>query len=320
MSISLDSSIVLEQQKVDNGSGGSVTCTNSDVQNQATATIACGPAGPNSSSTPADLFVNAADGDYHLKPSPPSPAIDTGASAALAGDESPTDLDGNPRVTDGNFDCVARRDKGAYETPAPSASIKAADSALLGDPVPFNGQISVDTPDLLSFDWTFSDGGSASSQNISHAFTAVGAQKATLKVTDPHGCSVTATHNITIGAKPEPPPPSPPPAHVAFTVGGSRKQKLGRFIAVTVGCPIQSCSAAATGSLTVPGAAKRFKLKKVTRALAAGSKATLKLALPKAGRKAAAKALRKHKKVRARISVTVTGGAGPAARRVSLHL
>jgi hypothetical protein len=322
MSIGVDSSIVLEQQKVDNAN--TVTCTNSDVQNQATSAIACGPTGPNSSSTPADLFVDASGGDYHLKPSPPSPAIDTGSSAALAGDESTTDLDGNPRVTDGNFDCVARRDRGAYEAPAPAASISAPDSAPFGSPVAFSGQISVETADLLAFDWTFSDGGTASSQNASHAFTASGAQQAMLKVTDPHGCSVTATHDIAIGAKPAPPagppPTSPPAGHVAFKLGGSKKQKLGRFIAVTVVCPTQSCAAAVTGSLNVPGAAKRFKLTKVTRSLARGRKTTLKLALSKAGRKAAAHALRKHKKVGARITVRVTGAAGPATSRVALHL
>jgi hypothetical protein len=60
-------------------------------------------------------FVNAAGGDYHL--SPGSPLIDTGDPATAQG----LDLDGNPLVTDGNGDGIARRDKGAFElqpTPA----------------------------------------------------------------------------------------------------------------------------------------------------------------------------------------------------------
>jgi hypothetical protein len=57
-------------------------------------------------------FVNAAGGDYHLRPG--SPLIDTGDPSMAQG----SDLDGNPLVADGNGDGVARRDKGAYEAPA----------------------------------------------------------------------------------------------------------------------------------------------------------------------------------------------------------
>jgi hypothetical protein len=57
-------------------------------------------------------FVNAAGGDYHLRTG--SPLIDTGNPSTAQG----TDLDGNPLVSDGNGDAIARRDKGAYEAPA----------------------------------------------------------------------------------------------------------------------------------------------------------------------------------------------------------
>jgi hypothetical protein len=323
MTITLESSTTVEPQKVDPNSGASVACNSSDVPNQTSTGFTCGPAGDNTFSTPSDLFVNATGGDYHLKASPLSPAVDTGSSAALDAGESTTDLDGHPRVADGNFDCTARRDKGAYELPPPTASITAPDQALLGAPVAFSGQISLDPPaDPLTFGWTFSDGGSASSQNVSHAFTALGGQQAALKVTDPHGCFVTATHGIAIAPQPtEPGPPaspapraSPAGSHsVRFRLGRGGKQKLGKFVTVKVTCPTDGCKASAGGSLNVPGAAKRYKLKNASRSLKAGTSTTLKLAVPKKARKAALHALRRHKKVTARLSIEVTSSSATPA-------
>ncbi len=59
------------------------------------------------------LFVNAGAFDFHLTPG--SPAIDAGDPAAPSSSESSVDLDGNPRVLDGNADAAARRDIGASE-------------------------------------------------------------------------------------------------------------------------------------------------------------------------------------------------------------
>lgn len=56
-------------------------------------------------------FVDPATGDYHLRPD--SPAIDAGEPGGLEPGESPTDLDGNPRIAGG------RRDLGAYEYQPP---------------------------------------------------------------------------------------------------------------------------------------------------------------------------------------------------------
>ncbi len=59
------------------------------------------------------LFVNAAGGNLRLQLT--SPAIDAGNNAAVPSGVT-TDLDGNPRIVDGNGDGNAVVDIGAYET------------------------------------------------------------------------------------------------------------------------------------------------------------------------------------------------------------
>lgn len=120
----IDSSIALEKQHTE--IGATITCTNSDLPSQVqspTATvgaIACGPSAGNTFTAPSLLFANAAAGDYHLRLG--SPAIDTGSTAPPAAGESAIDRDGNPRVLDGNLDCVAQRDRGAFELTGQSAA------------------------------------------------------------------------------------------------------------------------------------------------------------------------------------------------------
>jgi len=131
--IDLSSSIVLDALQSEDfqpTANASVSCHDSEVpllareKNGAFGAIACDAQGANATTSPEALF--AAPGDYHLAAS--SPARDTGALAPLAADESATDLDGNTRVLDGDADCNARRDRGAYElttgacAPAPTAT------------------------------------------------------------------------------------------------------------------------------------------------------------------------------------------------------
>ena len=66
-----------------------------------------GAGGDNKNEDP--MFANADDGDFRLKP---GPCIDTGDNNAVT---VATDLDGNPRVADGNGDGNAVVDMGAYE-------------------------------------------------------------------------------------------------------------------------------------------------------------------------------------------------------------
>jgi hypothetical protein len=94
--------------------GGPLTCTTTDT---GTVIGPFGPtcvAGPNGNTTSAAtaLFADVAGGDYRLKAG--SPAVDTTSTTALEAGEA-TDIAGAARVLDGNGDCVARRDRGAYE-------------------------------------------------------------------------------------------------------------------------------------------------------------------------------------------------------------
>ncbi|MCK9462006.1 MAG: DUF1565 domain-containing protein [Proteobacteria bacterium] len=58
------------------------------------------------------LFIDAESGDLHLQST--SPCIDTGSNDAVP-DDVTTDLDGNPRIVDGDSDSTATVDMGAYE-------------------------------------------------------------------------------------------------------------------------------------------------------------------------------------------------------------
>lgn len=78
------------------------------------------------------MFVNPAS-DFHLLAT--SPLVDAGTPGVLGGAESPTDLDGNPRLADGNGDSTARRDLGAFEytPPAPPGGGAATPRSFFGD-------------------------------------------------------------------------------------------------------------------------------------------------------------------------------------------
>ncbi|MDA0163154.1 hypothetical protein OM076_22970 [Solirubrobacter ginsenosidimutans] len=66
--------------------------------------------------TIAPQFAGLGTAPFALAPG--SALVDTGSDAPLAADESAWDLSGDPRISDGTGDCVARRDPGAYETAA----------------------------------------------------------------------------------------------------------------------------------------------------------------------------------------------------------
>ena len=103
-----------------------------------------------------------------------------------------------------------------------------------------------------------------------------------------------------------------PDKTITATLSAKKKQKLKKELVIDVTCPQEACTAAASGSLTVPkvSASKRYKLKKVSKSLKAGEKGKLKLKLSKKVRNKAKRALRKRKKVSAKVTVSATDAAG----------
>ena len=114
--VSLRNSIALEKQQVEGNSVATVKCTASIAPPQeesvASGTVECGPTTENLFAPTSQVFVDGLD--WHLRPG--SPAVDSGLEGELP---SETDLDGLPRILDGNGDGNAVIDRGAYELPTP---------------------------------------------------------------------------------------------------------------------------------------------------------------------------------------------------------
>jgi hypothetical protein len=107
------------------------------------------------------------------------------------------------------------------------------------------------------------------------------------------------------------PPPGPDTRAPDATLARATTQKLGPTVGVTVACgAAEECIVSAKGSLSVPGAARSYALKAARKRLAAGRRAAMKLKLPSKGRSAASRALRRRKKVKATVLVTVADAAG----------
>ncbi len=77
-----------------------------------------------------------------------------------------------------------------------------------------------------------------------------------------------------------------------------------------VSCGSEACRAVASGSVSVAGAAKVFRLRSTTKQLGAGRKAKLELRIPGKALRAIRKALRRARKVTAKIELRVDDAAG----------
>jgi hypothetical protein len=93
------------------------------------------------------------------------------------------------------------------------------------------------------------------------------------------------------------------------TLVADRVQTLGKTLAVSIGCKNEACVVSAAGVLKVKGA-RPVAIAKVSRSLLQGTLPALKLKLSNKARTAAARALRKGKKVTAEITVTARDAAG----------
>jgi len=207
--VAVTDSILVETPDTLQGQTGaaSVTCDHTNVPPTLTPSIACGAAGGNTFADPAALFVDGATQNYALRST--SPAIDAGTPGALPADEITTDRNGSPRDVDGDYDCVARPDQGAYEVQgqgntAPTVTGSGPASGAFATALAFSavGADAEDAPSALSYAWTFSDAGHATGATTQHAFGASGSQSATVTVSDSHGCTATSEVPVTIAAAP----------------------------------------------------------------------------------------------------------------------
>jgi hypothetical protein len=107
-------------------------------------------------------------------------------------------------------------------------------------------------------------------------------------------------------------PPTKDTTAPAAKLTGPKTQKLGRTVATTLSCgAAEDCIAAAKGALSIRRTARRYALKPVRpRTIERGKQSLLRLRVPSKTRVAATRALRRGKKVRAIVTVTVADAVG----------
>jgi hypothetical protein len=184
-----------------------------DHSNYASTLVSPGGAiNPGTGNLNADpRFADPSNANFH--PRHDSPLLDMGD-----GPEPPdaTDLDGLPRVVDGDALGGPLPDIGAfeYQHAAPVAAISAPATGTAGVPLELSGAGSsdLDGGDALTYAWSFGDGGVATGGTAAHSYAAPGTYLVTLRVTDPTGQEAMATKEITVGA--------PTPAGGGGTTGG----------------------------------------------------------------------------------------------------
>jgi hypothetical protein len=136
-------------------------------------------------------------------------------------------------------------------------------------------------------------------------------------------------------AQPPPPNPTPtppgneppgdePPLVDSLAPGlglsGKAVQKILQQGAVVVlGSCDEACTLIATGTLSVPGASKVYRLRRARRSASAGTRVMLRLKVPRKAVSAARKALRRGRRVQARVTIVALDAAGnrrTATRRI----
>ena len=131
------------------------------------------------------------------------------------------------------------------------------------------------------------------------------------------------------GTTPPPPPPAPAPTPpvtsnkvIKVSVNASSTQKVrSKALMLRAGCD-QACTLTASARVTVPGASKVFRLRSVTRSLAANKRVTLKLKLSGKTLRAIKSGLKKGKRISARVTLTAkttAGGSGTSRKSILLR-
>ena len=212
--LNLDSTVVsgfTPALKCSQSNGGTATLT-ADYSDFATPVATAGgcaapPAAHNTSASPD--FVT---GGFELKWD--SPLIDASDPHA-AFLPRPTDLDGNPRVVDGNGDGSAVLDIGAfeYQRRAPSVTAQAVAQGPVATAIPFAVKQASDPDpgDTLTFTWNFDDGGTATGAQVTHVFATPGTHTGTVTATDPTGLAAMSSATVVIVVRPTRTTPTPAP-------------------------------------------------------------------------------------------------------------
>jgi hypothetical protein len=117
------------------------------------------------------------------------------------------------------------------------------------------------------------------------------------------------------------PPPPPPAAPVQFSTKAQLTQSILKAHAVLVSFSSSSGGQlVASGTVSVPGAARTYRLVTVRKSVAAGS-TQVKLKLPRSALNAIKRALARHRKLSAKITLTLTApGGAKTAKKLTVRL
>jgi hypothetical protein len=202
------------------------------------------------------------------------------------------------------------------DTKAPQTTIEAGPAAVTGDSTP-------------TFEFTASEPGSSFECSVDGgAFEACNSPITLAPLADgPHGFRVRsrdlagnvdtspAGRDFTVVASVS--PAGSPQADVvapAVVLGGKSTQKLGRSISLVVEATTEDLWASLSGTASLPGASRIYKLVGVKdRFVARGSNVSLKVKVPKNALTAIRRALRRHKKVKAALTLRVRDAVGNVA-------
>jgi hypothetical protein len=102
-------------------------------------------------------------------------------------------------------------------------------------------------------------------------------------------------------------------------LGGSRKQRFNGSVVVKTGCDVP-CTVSASATVSVNGASKFYRSKRVTRQIAAGRSAKVRLTFARNAARAIRGALSHGKRLKARVHVQAHGVAADASRSSSAKL